>query len=77
MSNKINIGNVVTAFLTEKDVCNTQFGKYISHCEDLHKRFQKEINSPGCTACKKPSIYNKYRLLVRRNIVLNPEPDND
>ncbi len=76
MPNRVNIGNVATAFLTQDDVCQNSFGKYIKNCEELHARFKKELNDPGCTSCKKPAIYNKYRLLVRRNIVVEIDDES-
>ena len=76
MPNRVNIGNVAVAFLTKDNVCESSYGKYINHCEELHARFKKELNNPGCSSCQKPAIFNKYRLLVRKNIVIDIDDES-
>jgi len=77
MSNSPNIGNIIISFLTDDDVCSNSYGKHIKDCEFLKKRFNEDLKKPGCSGCKKPALYAKYKNIVRQNIIINPEENND
>lgn len=58
-------GKVVQIFTTRASPCESL---NFEGCEELHKKFKKAFNAPGCTACARRRAKNKYGAILIEKI---------
>jgi len=60
---------VFSLFVSNENFCQEEYGSKMVNCKDIKASLQKELGGPGCSSCKKSSIYSKYRQIIYAKMI--------